>query len=326
MNDHIRTIGLLTSGGDAPGMNAAIRGVVRAAIRSGRRAIGIRDGYTGLLEGAFTEMDLRSVGNIIQRGGTILGTSRNAEFFHEEGRARAIEQLRAGAIDGLIVIGGEGSFKGAHKLQQEGGVPIVGIAGTIDNDIYGTDFTIGFDSAVNTALSSIDRLRDTAESHGRVFFVEVMGRHTGFLALEVGLAGGAIDILVPEYPDDLDRLARLLEQAVAQQRKAAIVVVAEGDTSGGVFRVAEELEKRCSVDYRVAVLGHVQRGGAPTARDRVLAGRLGYGSVGQLLAGNGGTMVGEIAGRIVITPLEETWQRVKPLDVELVELMRELSG
>lgn len=326
MNDEMRTIGVLTSGGDAPGMNAALRGVVRAAIHAGRKVVGIRDGYSGLLEGAFEEMQLRSVGNIIQRGGTILGTSRCPEFFHEQGRARAIDRLREGGIDGLVVIGGEGSFKGADRLREEGQVRVVGIAGTIDNDIYGTDYTIGFDSAVNTALSSIDRLRDTAESHGRVFFVEVMGRHTGFLALEVGLAGGAIDILVPEYPDDLDRLAELLQQAVTQRRKAAIVVVAEGDETGGVFRVAEEIGKRCAIDHRVAVLGHVQRGGAPTARDRVLGGRLGYEAVRHLLDGRSGDMVGEISGSIISTPLAATWQRVKPLDAELVELMRNLSG
>ncbi len=323
----IRTIGVLTSGGDAPGMNAALRGVVRAAIINGCRPVAIPNGYTGLLAGAYQEMDLRSVGNIIQRGGTIIGTARCPEFFREEGRRKGAEQLRRAGIDALVVIGGDGSFKGAARLQDESGIPVIGIPGTIDNDVYGTDFSIGFDTAVNTALEAIDRLRDTAESHGRVFFVEVMGRHTGFLALEVGLAGGAIDILVPEYPDDFDRLADLLRNAISQGRQSSIVVVAEGDESGGVFLLAEQISQRVdSIDYRVAVLGHIQRGGAPTARDRVLGGKLGAASVGKLLEGQSGCMVGEVNGKIVATPLPESWQRVKPLDSELVDLMRELSG
>ena len=261
MNRDMHTIGVLTSGGDAPGMNATLRGVVRVAIQRGCRVAAIRNGYSGLLEGCFEEMELRSVGNIIQRGGTIIGTSRCPEFFTEEGRRQGIEQMRRGGIEGLVVIGGEGSFKGAVKLEEEGSIPVIGIPGTIDNDVYGTDFSIGFDTAVNTAVEAIDRLRDTAESHGRVFFVEVMGRHTGFLALEVGLADGAMDILVPEYPDDIDLLASQLRSSMAQGRQSSIIVVAEGDESGGVFALAEQVNQRVPIDYRVAVLGHIQRGG-----------------------------------------------------------------
>ncbi|HWO93578.1 MAG TPA: 6-phosphofructokinase [Dehalococcoidia bacterium] len=322
----MRSIGLLTSGGDSPGMNATIRAVVRTAIRHGRRAVGILNGYSGLLAGQFEEMDVRSVGNIIQRGGTILGTSRCPEFHEVAGRARGIEQLRKHGIDALVVIGGEGSFKGAVKLQEESGIPIVGAAGTIDNDIYGTDYSIGFDTAVNTALDAIDRLRDTAESHGRVFFVEVMGRHAGFIALEVGLAGGAVDILVPEYPDDMDRLANHLLERRSRGRQSSIVVVSEGDELGGVFATAQEVSKRITLDYRVAVLGHVQRGGAPTARDRVLGTRMGAAAVRALIEGQHGCMAGEVGGKLVLTPLQDTWQRVKPLDADLYSLMHELSG
>jgi len=326
MKRTIGTIGVLTSGGDAPGMNAAIRAVVRAAIQRGLRTVGVEHGFTGLLDGCFLDMDLRSVGNILQRGGTILGTSRSPEFMTEEGRLRAADQLRRAGIDALIVIGGEGSFKGAAKLEEECGIPMMGIPATIDNDVYGTDFAIGFDTAVNTAIEAIDRLRDTAESHGRVFFVEVMGRQTGFLALEIGLAGGAMDILVPEFTDDFDHLADLLRDSVGQGRQSSIIVVSEGDKAGGVFQVADQVAKRISIDYRVAILGHIQRGGAPTARDRILGARLGAGAVHGLLHGRSGCMVGEVAERITVTPFPETWQRVKSLDAELVELMRELSG
>ena len=326
MNVGNRTIGVLTSGGDAPGMNAAIRAVVRAAVQNGCRPVGIRDGYTGMLEGKFEPMDIRSVGNIIQRGGTVLGTSRCMTFYQPEGRAQGAEQLRKAGIDSLIVIGGDGSFQGGAKLYEETGVAIVGIPGTIDNDVYGTDETIGFDTAVNTALDAIDRLRDTAESHGRVFFVEVMGRRTGFLALEVGLGGGAIAMLVPEIEDDMDSLVHLLQNAQEQGRKSSIVVVAEGDTTGGVFTIQKLVEERINIDSRVTVLGHLQRGGAPSARDRVLGGRLGAAAVHAILAGREGCMVGEVCGHIVETPLHETWERVKPLSAELLNLMYELSG
>ncbi|MSQ61982.1 MAG: 6-phosphofructokinase [Dehalococcoidia bacterium] len=307
-------------------MNAAIRGVVRAAVQNGCQLVGIRDGYTGMLEGQFEPMAIRSVGNIIQRGGTILGTSRCMAFYQPEGRAQGAEQLRRAGIDNLIVIGGDGSFQGAAKLHEEHGIPVVGIPGTIDNDCYGTDETIGFDTAVNTALDGIDRLRDTAESHGRVFFVEVMGRRTGHLALEVGLAGGAIAILVPEIEDDLESIVRLLQNAQEQGRKSSIVVVAEGDTTGGVFTIQQQVQARINVDSRVTVLGHLQRGGAPSARDRVLGGRLGAAAVHAILAGRDGCMVGEVCGHIVETPLQETWERSKPLSAELVNLMYELSG
>ena len=319
----MKRIGILTSGGDAPGMNACIRAAVRAALAQKLEIFGIRRGYAGLIRGEMEPLDRRAVANIIHQGGTVLGTARSQEFMTSEGRALAIENLEKMGIDGLVLIGGDGTFRGGTALSQECGVKIIGVPGTIDNDVYGTDYTIGFDSAVNCALEAIDRIRDTALSHERLFFVEVMGRHTGFIALESGIAGGAEELLIPEVPLSIDELCLHLERGFKWKKRSAIVVVAESGQPGDSFRIAREVRDRLGIDSRVCVLGHIQRGGSPTARDRVLAGKLGVAAVRALAMGKSGYMVGEINWRTAHTPLQDTWEKEKELNVELVE-MREL--
>lgn len=319
----MQRIGVLTSGGDAPGMNAAIRAVVRMAIARGLAVSGIRDGYAGLIRGDFRDLDLRSVGGIIHRGGTFLGTSRAPEFERPEGRAAAAAALRRAGIDALVVIGGEGSFRGAHLLHQEHGVPVVGIPGTIDNDVGGTDHSIGFMTAVDTALEAIDRIRDTAESLNRVFFVEVMGRHCGELALAVGLAGGADEILIPELPVNIEALCHTLQVRRERGKQGSIVVVAEG--VGGAFEVARRVQECIGVDSRVTVVGHVQRGGPPGAFDRVLASRLGAAAVEALLKGHVEALAGESCGRAVLRPLSAAWDHRRTIDKQTRQLMRTLG-
>jgi 6-phosphofructokinase 1 len=315
-------IGVLTSGGDAPGMNACIRAAVRAALAQGLEIFGIRRGYAGLIRGEIEPLDRKSVANIIHQGGTILGTSRSPEFMTNEGRALAIENLNKGGIEGLILIGGDGTFRGGTVLSRECGISIIGVPATIDNDVYGTDYTIGFDSAVNCALEAIDRIRDTALSHERLFFVEVMGRHTGFIALESGIAGGAEELLIPEVPMGVDELCSHLERSFKEKKRSAIVVVAETEQPGDSFRIAQEVKDKLGFDSRVCILGHLQRGGSPTARDRVLAGKLGVAAVRALAAGKNGYMVGEINWRVAYTPLQYTWEKEKELNVELVEMRK----
>lgn len=307
-------------------MNACIRAVVRASVGQGLRVLGVRRGFTGLMAGETVEMNVRSVANILQRGGTILGTSRSPAFKTPEGRMKAAQVIHEAGMDGLIVIGGEGSLRGAQDLMNEHGIQVVGIPGTIDNDLYGTDVTIGFDTAVNTALEAIDRIRDTAASHERLFFVEVMGRRTGFIALEVGLAGGAEAVVVPEAPADLDQLCRTLSESQRRGKTSSIVVVAEGDEAGGAFTLAQQVKACVGMESRVVVLGHIQRGGSPTARDRVLAGRLGAAVVERLMAGKAGVMVGEVAGELVYTPFRETWEKTRVLDRTRLELVEKLAG
>ncbi len=316
----IKRIGVFTSGGDAPGMNACIRAVVRTALYHGVEVYGIMRGYEGMIQGEFTPMDRRSVSNIIQTGGTILKTSRSKEFYEEAGRQKAIQKLHEAGIEGLIAIGGDGTFRGAHKLYLESGIPIIGIPATIDNDLYGTDYTIGFDTAVNTALDAIDRIRDTAIAHGRIFWVEVMGRLAGFIAVDVGLAGGAEAILIPEVSTDLQELAEQLLRWHGMGKTSCIMVVAEGDMAGGAFQLASTVGEMTGLESRVTVLGHIQRGGKPTARDRVLASKLGAAAVEALLAGETDKMVGEVSGRIVLTPLEEAYSKRKPIDTTLLAL------
>ncbi|WP_456330885.1 ATP-dependent 6-phosphofructokinase, partial [Fervidibacter sacchari] len=270
----MKRIGVLTSGGDAPGMNACIRAVVRTAIAKGLEVIGIMRGYAGLLRGEFRPMDLRSVSGIMHLGGTILKSSRCPEFLTPEGRAQAAEQVCKAGIEGLIAIGGNGTSTGAHLFWQEQQIPILVCASTIDNDLYGSDFTIGFDTAVTTAVHAIDKIKDTAAAHERIFFVEVMGRHRGFLALYAGLAGGCEEILVPEKPTDIDAICERLMEGRRRGKTSSIVVVAEGDEAGGAFAIAEQVKQRTGLDVRVTVLGHIQRGGTPTPRDRILASRL----------------------------------------------------
>jgi len=321
----MKRIGILTSGGDAPGMNACIRAAVRAALASDLEIFGVRWGYTGLIGGEMELLDRRAVANIIHQGGTILGTARSTEFKTSEGRAKAIKVLQEAGIEGLILIGGDGTFRGGTLLSEECGVSVVGVPGTIDNDVYGTDYTIGFDTAINTALAAIDHIRDTAVSHGRLFFVEVMGRHTGFIALESGIAGGAEELLIPEAPLSVDELCFHLEENFKQGKRSAIVVVAETEQPGDSFRIAQEVKDKAGFDYRVCILGHVQRGGSPTARDRVLATKLGAAAVRALLEGKGGYMVGEIKGKVAYTPLRDTWEKEKGLDNQLVKLAEFLS-
>ncbi|MGB6894535.1 MAG: 6-phosphofructokinase [Dehalococcoidia bacterium] len=325
MNGAVHKIAVLSSGGDAPGMNACIRAIVRTASGSGIEVVGVLHGYRGLLEGLAVPLTRRAVGNIIQRGGTILGTARCEAFTTPEGRAEAAQTLREAEIDGLVVLGGDGSFRGAAALASEHGLPVITIPATIDNDIVGTDFTVGFDTAVNVALEAIDRIRDTAESLERLFFVEVMGHVCGAIALEVGVAGGADEMLVPEAPVDIDVLCERLQEGFRHGRRSSIVVVAEGKQPGETFAIAHEVWTRTHVDHRVCVLGHVQRGGAPTARDRVLGSKLGTFAVDALAAGHSAIMVGEVAGRVCLTPLEQVLSQHRGADYSLLDLARRLT-
>jgi 6-phosphofructokinase 1 len=320
----MKRMGVYTSGGDAPGMNACVRAVVRSGLYNGCEMVGIQHGYEGMIEGKFVDMGGRSVSNIIQRGGTILRTARSEEFRKPEGRARAAENLKKAGIEGLVAIGGDGTFQGATLLSEEFGVAIVGVPGTIDNDLFGTDFTIGYDTAVNTAMESIDKIRDTAASHDRLFYVEVMGRDAGFIALDVGISAGAEYVAIPEEKTNIDALKEELG-ASKHTKSSAIIVVAEGDEEGGAFSLAEKIKDAAGYDYRVCVLGHIQRGGAPSARDRILASRLGVAAVEALLEGKTGVMVGEIHGKIAFTPIAETWKQRKAVDNDLWRLVKILS-
>lgn len=314
-------IGVLTSGGDAPGMNACVRAVVRTALCRGVRASGIHRGYAGLIAGEIQEMARYSVSNIIQHGGTLLKTARCQEFFEPEGRKAAAATLRTLGIDGLVVIGGDGSFHGAHALWQEQGISVIGVPGTIDADIYGSDSTIGFDTAVNTAVEAIDRVRDTAESHDRLFFVEVMGRNAGFIGLHVAVACGAEAVLVPGVGTDLSDLTAALNAGRRRGKRSYIVIVAEGEETGHAMDIARKVGDELSMEYRVCVLGHIQRGGAPSAADRVLASQLGVAAVDALLAGETDKMVGRVNGEVVLTPFEETWTKRRAADQKMYALV-----
>ena len=323
----MKRIGVLTSGGDAPGMNACIRAVVRTGIVRGLEVVGIRRGFQGLLEGDFFPMNLRSVSNTIQTGGTILKTGRCQAFFERTERARAVEQARAAGLEGIVAIGGDGTFHGAHYVVQEMGFPMLGAPGTIDNDVFGTDFTIGFDTAVNTALEAIDRIRDTAAAHDRVFLVEVMGRSAGFIAAAAGLAGGAEHLLIPETPTTIQDICSDLEDGLKRGKTSQIIIVAEGDEQGGAFEVARKLQACLTtpLDLRVCILGHVQRGGSPTASDRILASKLGAAAVEALSEGASDVMVGEVGGQVVRTPLPDTWEKKKPVDPNMLNLVAILA-
>lgn len=321
----VQHIGVYTSGGDAPGMNAALRAVVRTAISKGLQISGIPQGYIGFLEGSLEPLDLRSVANIIQRGGTILRTGRCPEFHKAEARTRSAENLKKQGIDALICIGGDGSFEGAHLLWKEHGVPIVGVPGTIDNDIFGTDSTIGFDTAVNTALEAIDRIRDTAASHDRLFIVEVMGRNSGFIAADVGVAGGAEEIFVPDHTLSVDEAVEHIKEGMAKGKKSSILVAAEGQKPGRAYDLAESIRKKTGFDAKVCILGHIQRGGSPTAADRILASRLGFASVEALLDGQCDIMVGIQGDTVLRTPFKEAVATTKTTPRELIDLARILS-
>jgi len=311
-------IGLLTSGGDSPGMNAAIRAVVRTAIAGGTTVTGIMRGFSGLLDSEFIEMTPRSVSNVIQLGGTILKTSRCLDFYETEGRSRAAEILKEKGIDCIVGIGGNGTFRGLSLLGREHGIRVVGIPGTIDNDIPGTDITIGFSTAANTALESIDKIRDTAASHDRLFFIEVMGRHCGALALEVGLAGGAEAILIPEVDVDLDRIGKIVRDGRQRGKGSLIIVVAEGALEGGAMAAAKGIGERTGADYRVSVLGHVQRGGSPTSYDRALASRMGREAVVAFVSGETDCMVAVVCNEMKLVPLSIAWEEKKNTNLELL--------
>lgn len=317
----MKKIGVLTSGGDSPGMNAAIRAVVRKAIYHGLEVAGIFHGYQGLIDGNIKPLERGDVGDIIQRGGTMLYSARCLEFKEEAGQLKAIEQLRAHEIDGLVVIGGDGSYRGAKALTKRG-IPCVGVPGTIDNDIAGTDYTIGFDTALNTVIEAIDKIRDTATSHDRSFIIEVMGRDAGDLALWAGLAGGAETILIPEEPHDLEDMAERLKRGRDRGKKHSIIIVAEGVMSGQDLQM-KLLEM--GIETRVSVLGHIQRGGSPTARDRVLASQMGAKAVELLLQNNGGKAVGMRNHEIVAHDFEEVFEESPEFDNEMYKLSKELS-
>jgi 6-phosphofructokinase 1 len=322
----MKRIAVLTSGGDAPGMNAAIRAVARHGYHRGLEVIGIGHGFEGLILGEFRALQPRDVGNIIQRGGTILGSSRSHAFRTPEGRERAARRLRDAGIEGLVVCGGNGTFAGAAALGEHWDGRIVGVPCTIDNDIFGTDTTVGYDTAINTALDAIDKIRDTAEAQERVFLVEVMGRHCGAIALDVALAGGAVAALVPEADADYDLLVSFLGNVAASGRTSSIIVVAEGDQHGGAFNVAKQLEPHIQSDIRVTVLGHIQRGGSPTAASRVLGTRLGVAAVNALIDGKTGVMTAVRGNQIELFPLTEAVARQRPADVAMVDMILGLAG
>ncbi len=317
-------IAVLTSGGDAPGMNAAIRAVVRYAISQGRQVYGVNKGYSGLLEGQITEMTQSSVANIIQRGGTILKTDRCLAFYKKAVRREAANILVRKGIGALVVIGGDGSFTGAHLMQTETGFPTIGVPGTIDNDIEGTDDTIGFDTAVNTAIDAIDRIRDTASSHDRIFLVEVMGRNSGFIALSTGIGGGAETIFVPEQKTSVSDVRKTIERGIRRGKSSSIIVVAEGPKPGLSQKLAHDL-KKYGYDSKVCILGHTQRGGTPTAHDRMLASTLGASAVAYLLAGKSDAMVGVRHNQVTLVPFKQVVGHHKHLSKELLNLAQRLA-
>ena len=323
---NIKSIAVLTSGGDSPGMNAAIRAVVRTGLYNGLKVYGIKRGYQGMLEGRIIPMVSRSVSNIIQTGGTILKTARCKEFMTYEGRKQGYEQLKEKGIEALVVIGGDGSFAGAKQFSREFDIPVVGIPGTIDNDIVGTEYTIGYDTALNTVVEAVDKIRDTASAHNRLFFIEVMGRHAGFLTLNGGIATGAEAILVPEIKGDFAKLKAYLDNDSLKHKKSSIVLVAEGDEAGGAFAISEEVQKLYpEYDVRVTILGHIQRGGSPTARDRINAGRMGVASVQALIDGKRDIMIGMVHGQIVYHPFSDAKHDKRKLNQQLLDMMDILS-
>lgn len=321
----MKKIGVLSSGGDAPGMNAAIRSIVRIASAAGCRVVGIRRGFHGLLKSDMVDLGPRDVSNIVQRGGTILKTARSEAFKSQSGLQTAAALLTKQNIDGLIVIGGDGSLHGAAALGEFWPGVLVGVPGTIDNDLSGTDFTIGFDTAVNTALDAIDKIRDTAESHDRFFLVEVMGNHCGALALYAGIGSGAEEIIVPEEAIDLDEICMRLCAGKDRGKTSTIVVVAEGEQTGGAFQLAEDLKRKVDRDYRVTILGHLQRGGTPSGRDRILGTKLGAYAVDLVCSGQTGVMAGEVEGQLCATEFQHTWTQKKRVDPYLLALQDRLS-
>jgi 6-phosphofructokinase 1 len=323
----MKKIALLTSGGDAPGMNAAIRAIVRTALYHKLEIYGIRRGYQGMIEGDIYQMDTTSVSNIIQRGGTILKTARSKDFMTADGRKKAFQHLKKNDIEGLILIGGDGTFKGANVFFGEHSLPAVGLPGTIDNDIAGTDYTIGFDTAVNTAVEAIDKIRDTAEAHDRMFIVEVMGRDAGYIALNSGIACGAEDILVPELDTDFKAIIKRISNDKRRKKLVNIIVVAEGDDFGGAEAVRKKIiNKFPNIDVRATILGHIQRGGSPSYFDRVQASRMGYAAVNALIAGKTQVMVGLENQEIIYTPFAQAIKQHAPLNMKMMEMAKILAS
>lgn len=322
---NIKNIGVFTSGGDSPGMNAAIRAVVRTGLYYDLKVTGILRGYDGMIGGEFLPMERKSVANIIQRGGTVLKTARSDEFRTKEGREKAYGQLKLQNIDALVAIGGDGTFTGANIFYDEFNVPVIGLPGTIDNDLNGTDFTIGYDTAINTVVDAVDKIRDTAESHDRLFIVEVMGRDSGLIALRSGIGTGAEAILIPETKTDIRALLARLEMS-RKDKSSKIIIVAEGDDAGGAFEIANKVkEKFPFIDTRVSVLGHIQRGGPPSCMDRVLASRLGVAAVESLMQGKKGEMIGIVNGQIHFTPFSHAIKHNIDVDSELLKIVEILS-
>lgn len=318
-------IGVLTSGGDAPGMNAAVRSVVRTSIAAGIDVVGIYSGYAGLLQNKMVPFSASSVANIIQRGGTILKSGRCPEFHKSDVRAQAAANLKAAGIQALVVIGGDGTFNGGHLLAQEHGIQVIGVPGTIDNDIFGTEETIGFDTALNTALEAIDRIRDTAASHDRLFIIEVMGRDSGFIAIDVGVAGGAEEVFIPENLANVDQAIQSIKRGMSRGKSSSILVAAEGHKEGRAYDLAEQIRRKAGFEAKVCVLGHIQRGGPPTARDRILASRLGLAAVRALQQGLTDIMVGIQAGQVVPVSLTECTTKKRRVPNELIELAQLLA-
>ncbi|HPU98478.1 MAG TPA: 6-phosphofructokinase [Candidatus Hydrogenedentes bacterium] len=322
----MKKIAVLTSGGDAPGMNAAIRAVVRTAIANQLEVFGVERGYQGMIDGAIRPLSARDVSGIVNRGGTILKTARSKAFMTPEGRQQAVDNLRRLGIEGLVVIGGDGSYRGAACLQEEHGISVIGLPGTIDNDIGGTQFTIGFDTALNIAVEAIDRIHDTADAHDRVFFVEVMGRHSGFIAIMSAIAGGAEAVMVPEENCTVDQLISEMQACRDRGKRSMIVVVAEGDEVGGAFDVARQVMDRSDFkDCRVTVIGHLQRGGAPSAFDRILASTMGARAVVALMDGESGKMVAIQNQSLILRPLSDSWGEPNRFDPNLLRVVRLLA-
>ena len=322
----VKCVGILTSGGDAPGMNAAIRAVTRAAIYNGLQVKGIYRGYKGLVTGEISEFKSQNVSNIIQLGGTILKTARCKEFTTPEGRQLAYENMKKEGIDALVIIGGDGSLTGARIFAQEFDVPCIGLPGTIDNDLYGTDTTIGYDTALNTILDAVDKIRDTATSHERLFFVEVMGRDAGFLALNGAIASGAEAAIIPEFSTEVDQLEEFIKSGFRKSKNSSIVLVAESELTGGAMHYAERVKKEYpQYDVRVTILGHLQRGGSPTAHDRILASRLGAAAIDAIMEDQRNVMIGIEHDEIVYVPFSKAIKNDKPIKRELGNVLRELS-
>lgn len=323
MESHIKSVGVLTSGGDAPGMNAAIRAVTRAGISNGMRVFGIYRGYKGLITDEIVEFKTNSVSNIIQQGGTILKTARSLEFMTEEGRRIAYENMQKHGIDALVVIGGDGSLTGASIFANEFNIPVVGLPGTIDNDLNGTDTTIGYDTALNTIMESMDKIRDTATSHERLFFVEVMGRNCGYLALNSAIASGAEAAIIPEISIEKDQLGELIEQGFRKSKSSSMVLVTESEVTGGAMKLAQRVKKEYpQYDVRVSILGHLQRGGSPSAQDRILASRMGIAAIQALLEHQRNVMIGIRENEIDYVPFKRAIRKEREISEELLEVLR----